>query len=153
MLASIELGQAFAIGERWQIEPQLQLVHRSLSLDDMRISGAVVHQDSDNDWLARAGVRIRGQVATGAGLLQPYARVNVYRASSGSDVARFVGPAGSADIATPIGHTSWELAAGATLQLGACVDLYGEVGQLHASGGNEDVRSSVQGGVGLRVRW
>ena len=47
----------------------------------------------------------------------------------------------------------WELAAGATLQVSPAVDLYGEMGQLHASGGNEDVRSGAQGSVGLRVRW
>lgn len=153
LLASIELGQSFALGANWKFEPQVQLVHRSLSVDDMSIPGALVQQDSASDWLARAGVRIRGEVATGAGMLQPYARVNAYRASSATDVARFVGPAGVTDISTPTGHTSWELAAGATLQLSPAVDLYGEVGQLHASSGNEDVRSGAQGSVGLRVRW
>ncbi|MET3498400.1 autotransporter outer membrane beta-barrel domain-containing protein, partial [Variovorax boronicumulans] len=48
LMASIEVGQAFAMGESgWKIEPQLQLIHQHLGLDDIAISGARVRQDSD----------------------------------------------------------------------------------------------------------
>jgi outer membrane autotransporter protein len=153
LLASIELGQSFAIAARWKIEPQLQLVHQRLSLDDTQILGAQVRQDTDDGWLARVGVRVKGEFATAAGTLQPYARLNVYRASGGEDVARFIGPAASTDIATRTGGTSTEVAAGATLQLSAATSVYGEVGKLYASGGEETIESGVQGSVGLRVRW
>ncbi|RYY93906.1 MAG: autotransporter outer membrane beta-barrel domain-containing protein, partial [Comamonadaceae bacterium] len=93
LLASIEAGQAFQIAPNWTIEPQLQLVHQRLSLDDANIVGARVQQDSHNGWTVRAGVRVKGQIDTGAGSLQPYARVNVYKRSSGTDITRFVGPA------------------------------------------------------------
>jgi hypothetical protein len=59
-----------------------------------------VQQDSHNGWLVRAGVRVKGEIATGAGVLQPYVRANVYRSGRGTDVTRFVGPAGFTDIAT-----------------------------------------------------
>ena len=35
LLASLEVGQAFVAGERWTIEPQLQLAHQHLSLDEL----------------------------------------------------------------------------------------------------------------------
>jgi outer membrane autotransporter protein len=152
-LASIEVGQSFPIGERWKIEPQLQLVHQRQRLDDVAIGGARVSQQADDGWLVRAGVRIKGEIATEAGTLQPYARVNYYRGSGGNDVARFLGPAASTDIASGTGHSTAEVAAGATLTLNPTASLYGEVGKLFALGGDARLNSGVQGSVGLRVRW
>ncbi|QSI33168.1 autotransporter outer membrane beta-barrel domain-containing protein [Variovorax sp. RKNM96] len=153
VLASIEVGQSFAIAENWAIEPQLQLVHQRVNLGDVGIPGALVQQDSHNGTLVRAGVRVKGQVATGAGLLQPYVRANVYRGSRGTDVTRFVGPAGFSDIATRTGGTSTELAAGATLQVSENVGLYAEVGKLWSSSGDARVKSGVNASVGFKVRW
>ncbi|MBU1357483.1 MAG: autotransporter domain-containing protein, partial [Gammaproteobacteria bacterium] len=87
------------------------------------------------------------------GTLQPYARLNFYRSSGGNDVARFVGPAGSTDIASAAGGSSTELAAGMTLALGERTSVYAESGKLWASGGDARVKSGVQGSVGLRVKW
>ncbi len=153
LLASVEIGRAFAVAPGWTVEPQLQLVRQHLSLDELGLAGARVQQRSDDAWLVRAGVRVKGEVATGAGLLQPYARLNLYRASRGTDVARFASPAALTDIASATGHTSTELAAGATLALGERTSLYGEVGRLWASGGESRVRSPVQAALGLRVKW
>ncbi len=38
--------------------------------------------------IVRAGVRIKGEIATGAGTLQPYGRINVFHASGGTDVTQ-----------------------------------------------------------------
>ncbi|SEG99286.1 hypothetical protein SAMN03159365_07547, partial [Variovorax sp. NFACC29] len=40
-----------------------------------------------------------------------------------------------------------------TLALGQSTSLYGEVGKLWASGGNARVKSSINGSVGVRVKW
>jgi outer membrane autotransporter protein len=153
LLASIEVGQGFRISPDWIVEPQLQLVHQRVSLDDASIVGALVQQDSHSGWLVRAGVRVKGEMTTSAGPLQPYARLNLYRSSSGTDVTRFIGPAGFTDIATRTGGTSTELAAGATLRLTPGMSLYGEVGKLWASGGGARVKSGLNASVGLKVRW
>ncbi|MET3183647.1 UNVERIFIED_ORG: outer membrane autotransporter protein [Variovorax guangxiensis] len=154
LLASIEVGQSFGIAPGWTIEPQLQLVHQRINLDDASIPGALVRQDSHGGWLARAGVRVKGEIATSAGLLQPYVRVNVYRSGSGTDTSRFIGPAAYTDIATRTGGTSTELAAGATLQLTQGASIYAELGKLWSSGGGVRTRSNgVEGSVGVRVRW
>ncbi|MFV0674256.1 autotransporter outer membrane beta-barrel domain-containing protein [Variovorax sp. tm] len=154
LLASIEVGQAFAIAPGWTIEPQLQLVHQRISLDDTGIAAALVQQHSHSGWLARAGVRVKGEIATSAGLLQPYVRFNVYRSGSGTDISRFVGPAAYTDIATRTGGTSTELAAGATLQLTQNASLYAELGKTWASGGAVRTRSNgIEGSVGVKIRW
>ncbi|QRF60815.1 autotransporter-associated beta strand repeat-containing protein [Variovorax paradoxus] len=153
-LASIEVGKAFALGTGgWSVEPQLQLIHQRLRLDDVAIPGALVQQDADSSWTARAGVRIKGSFATSAGTLQPYARLNVYRSSKGNDIARFVNPAAITPVGAPIGGTSTELAAGFTLALSQRTSLYGELGKQWASGGVARVGSSVNAGVGVRVKW
>jgi outer membrane autotransporter protein len=143
--ASIEVGQSLALGQGWTIEPQLQLIYQRVDLDDVSISGARVQQDSDNGWVARAGVRLKGQMSTSLGALQPYGRVNLYRASSGTDIARFVGPAATTDIATRTG--------GLTLALNPTWSVYGEVGQMFAVGGDARIKSGVQGSVGVKARW
>lgn len=152
-LASIELGQAFALAERWKIEPQLQLVHEDQRLDDVRIGGALVQQRPARGLLARAGVRIRGELSTGLGPLQPYARLNLYRAGGGTDTVRFRSPAAATDIVSS-GRGRWgEVAAGMTLELAPSVSLYGEAGRLFHLGGDARVRSGLQGSVGVRMRW
>uniref|UniRef100_UPI004039C8D5 autotransporter-associated beta strand repeat-containing protein n=1 Tax=Variovorax sp. BK018 TaxID=3450241 RepID=UPI004039C8D5 len=154
LLVSLEVGKAFAIGASgWSIEPQLQLIHQRLRLDDVSIPGALVKQDADSGWIGRAGVRVKGSFTTGAGTLQPYARVNVYRSAKGNDVARFVNPAAITPIGTPIGGTSTELAAGFTLDVSPSTSLYGELGKLWASGGAARVGSSINAGLGVRVKW
>ncbi|SEG97713.1 outer membrane autotransporter barrel domain-containing protein [Variovorax sp. NFACC29] len=154
LLGSIEVGQAFALGgSGWSIEPQLQLIHQHMDLNNSAIVGAVVQPQADSGWIARAGVRVKGEIATGVGTLQPYGRFNVYRTSSGADVARFVNGATTTDISAPTGGTSTELAGGFTLALGPSTSLYGEVGKLWASGGNARVKSSINGSVGVRMKW
>ena len=137
----------------WNIEPQAQLIRQHLSLDNMAISGANVHQDSDDGWIARVGVRVKGEIASGLGMLQPYGRFNLYKASSGADVARFIGPAATTDITGRTGSTVSELAGGLTLALNQTTSVYGEIGKLWASGGDAKVKSSVQGSLGLRMKW
>jgi outer membrane autotransporter protein len=146
------MGRSFMLSGHWAIEPQLQVVHQRIDMDDVALTGARVHLDSDVGWLGRVGVRIKGVFATGVGMLQPYARVNVYKASGGEDVARFIGPAATTDIATRVGNTSTELAAGLTWSVTEKASLYGEVGRLWGSGG-ERVDSPFKGSIGLRLTW
>ncbi len=89
-----------------------------------------MQQRPDRAWLARIGARLKGEYATSAGALQPYARVNVYWSSGGDDITRLVGPAASTDIASSMGYSTAELAGGFTLSLNSSVDVYGEAGTL-----------------------
>jgi outer membrane autotransporter protein len=153
LLASMEVGRGFTLAQGWVLEPQLQLMHQRIDLDGVRIAGADVHQDSHGGWAVRAGLRVKGETTTAAGVLQPYGRVNLYSGSKGWDVTRFTGPAGFADVATGTGGVSTELAAGATLALSARTGLYGEIGTVWASSGQARHRGGLNGSVGIRVQW
>lgn len=151
--ASIETGKSFALSDRWTVEPQAQLIYQRAHFDAVAIGGAIVRQDTDAGWIGRLGVRIKGDFATGAGRLQPYARVNLYRAGAGADVAEFVGPAGSTRFAGAGGYSAAEVAGGFTLALTPAASLYGELGRVFAIGGDARLESSVQGSVGVKLRW
>ena len=153
--ASIEAGKSFALGAGWSIEPQAQLVYQGTNYDDVQLAGARVQQDADSGWIGRIGLRIKGDIATSAGRLQPYARVNVYRADSGTDVVSFVNSGGAsvAGDSSNHGYTSTEVAGGFTLSLTPTTSLYGEVGHLFSNSGDTQVKSSVQGSLGVRVSW
>lgn len=101
----------------------------------------------------RAGVRVKGEFDTRAGLLQPHARLDLYHGGGGTDVARFIGPAGFADIATRTGGSSGELAVGACWQLSRSTSLYGELGKIWNLGGDARNSSDVNASVGVKVLW
>ncbi|WP_418128085.1 autotransporter domain-containing protein [Variovorax sp. KK3] len=153
-LASVEVGQSFALNPTWKIEPQLQLVHQRVRFDDVTVGGAQVQTDSNDGWLVRVGARIKGEFPSTLGGVQPYARVNFYHAGGGADTARYIGPLGVALISSGGGsRSSSELAAGVTLTLSPRVSVYGELGKIWSSGGETQIRSAVQGSLGLRVSW
>ncbi len=112
-----------------------------------------MQQDAASGWVARLGLRIKGDLATAAGWLQPYGRLNFYRANVGGDAATFIGPAASTVIASEGEYKAGEVAAGATLALTPSASLYGEIGHLWNIGGDADVKSSVQASLGIKVRW
>jgi outer membrane autotransporter protein len=151
---SVDRGrQGFPLSQGWFLEPQAPLIYRYSRFDNVLISAALVQQDADAGWIGRLGVRAKGDFATAAGRLQPCARLNVYRGSSGSDIASFISPAASTPIASATGCTSTKLAACMTLALSTVTTLYGEVRHLYNSDGQATVKSSALGSIGLRLNW
>ena len=152
-LASVEAGRAFMLTEHWRIEPQAQLAWQHNSYDDLLLPGARVQQDSGSGWIARLGFRIRGDLPSAAGRLQPYGRVNFYRANFSGDAALFIGPAASTVISSGGNYSAGEVAAGATFALTPAASLYGEIGHQWNIGGEASVTSSLQGSLGIKIRW
>ena len=150
---SLEAGKSQPVAAGWSFEPQAQVIYQASRFDDAQIGGATVQQQPQGRWTGRLGLRLKGDVATGAGRLQPYARVNLYRTSGGHDLTRFVGPAWTTDLAAGTGASAAELAAGFTLALSPTASAYGEMGHVAAIGGESRFNSSLQGGVGLKLRW
>ncbi len=153
LLASIEVGQAFALGAGWSVEPQLQLVHQRLSFDDSTLMGSRVQQDTPGSWAVRAGLRVKGEFAVNTGTLQAYARLNVWHRGNGTDRTRFIGPAAFADIVTPTGGSSTEAAFGANWQISPMVGVYGELGQMWDAGGRARAEGGPNASLGVKVRW
>ncbi|MBO1011923.1 autotransporter-associated beta strand repeat-containing protein [Achromobacter sp. SD115] len=152
-LASLEVGKPIALGNSWQLEPQAQIIYRKLNLDDTTLSLAKVKNDADDDWTLRLGARVKGSYSIGGTVLQPFARVNLYKASNTTDVASFSAPAGTTDIRAKGGYTSTEFAVGAMVQLTKNTSLYGDIGKLWANSGDSRVKTGAQGSIGLKVLW
>jgi outer membrane autotransporter protein len=154
-LASVEIGQAFALGANWVLEPQAQLLHQRLDLDTTALPGnTAVEHDNGSGWILRLGARIEGEFGTGAGQLKPYGRFNVYGSSTGTDSARYgVGGVGATTVGTRTGGTSTELALGATLALSREMSVFGELGQLWAAGGEARSKSGISGSLGVKLGW
>lgn len=154
LTASVEVGQRFAVSSNWAIEPQAQLIYNRQNVDGTWIGGlTTVQQDTANAVIGRLGVRMTGDFTTGIGRLQPYGRVNLWHGFKGTDSTSFVTPATVTSLDNQIGYTSVEVAAGATLALTPTTSLYGELGTLFKAGGQAKVKSSVQGSVGVKVRF
>ncbi|MGH8083552.1 MAG: autotransporter-associated beta strand repeat-containing protein [Lysobacter sp.] len=153
MLASLELGKGFALGEHWSIEPQLHFIHQQSDFDDAVIAGAVIRQQTASGWITRAGLRLKGDIDTSAGMLQAYARVNVYKTQSGTDIARFFNGNSLTNVYTPAGGVSSEFAAGFTFALSTSTSVYAEAGKLWSSSGDTKIESSVNGSLGVLIGW
>ncbi|KQV85631.1 hypothetical protein ASC87_08095 [Rhizobacter sp. Root1221] len=153
LAVSLEVGQPFPLNERWRIEPQAQLIRQQSHVDDVQVSGTSVQQHAASGTVGRLGVRIKGSLPSAAGLFQPYARVNVYKASAGTDLTDVAAGAATTRVESASGYGAVELAAGFTLALTPLADLYGEFGRSFSAGGDVELKSSVQGAVGLRMHW
>ncbi|WP_137917389.1 autotransporter outer membrane beta-barrel domain-containing protein [Hydrogenophaga sp. 2FB] len=156
LLGSVELGQSLPLGAGWVLEPQAQLMVQTLDVSNTTLPGATtVGHSSDTGWTLRLGARVQGEFATGLGRLQPYGRVNLFTTASGTDRAGFgTGTVAShTGIDTRAGGRSAELAVGATLAVSERSSVYGELGQLWASGGNAHTKSGLSGSVGVQLQW
>jgi outer membrane autotransporter protein len=153
LTVSLEAGQSFPLNDTWSIEPQAQLIHQHSHVNDVQISGATIQQRATDGTVGRLGVRIKDSLHIATGWVQPYARVNVYRASAHADLTDFVTESTTTRVENPSGYSTVELAGGFTLALTSGAEFYGELGRSFSAGGDVDLKSSVQGSVGVRMRW
>lgn len=153
--ASIEVGQPFAIGSSsWKFEPQAQIIHQWLDLNDTDISGnTTVKQDHDNAWLFRLGGRVEGNYQVNKGVLHPYARINFFYSPNGADHTTFKTKAASTTLNAGASHADTEMAIGSSYDISDKVKAYGEIGHTWSNGGDSHVKSPVNGSVGLKVNW
>ena len=153
--ASIEVGQPFAIGSSsWKFEPQAQIIHQWLDLNDTDISGnTTVKQDHDNAWLFRLGGRLEGNYQVNKGVLHPYARVNFFYSPNGANHTTFKTKAASTTLNAGASHANTEMAIGGSYDITDKVKAYGEIGHTWSNGGDSHVKSPVNGSVGLKVNW
>lgn len=153
--ASVEVGQPFALGSSsWKFEPQAQIMHQWLDLNDIGISGNTkVKQDHNNAWLFRLGGRLEGNYPVNKGLLRPYARLNFFYSPNGADNSTFATKAASTTLSTGASHANTEMAIGGSYEITDKVKAYGEIGHTWSDGNDAHVKSPVNGSVGLKVNW
>ncbi|PIT48664.1 autotransporter family protein, partial [Snodgrassella alvi] len=153
--ASVEAGKPFSLGNSaWKLEPQAQIVHQWLDLDDSNISGNTTVKQGHNDaWLFRVGARMEGNYQTGKGTLRPYTRLNLFYSPNGTDHTTFTTRNASTTLHNGGGHTSTEVAVGGSYDVNDNVSVYGEIGHTWSNGSDTKVKAPVNGSVGLKVLW
>ncbi|MDM0064967.1 autotransporter outer membrane beta-barrel domain-containing protein [Variovorax sp. J31P207] len=153
LTASIEAGKSFALNEHWSIEPQAQLIYQNTRAEDSSSFGGWRADADTSGWIGRLGARVKGDFATGAGRFQPYAGLDVYRGSAGTEVIASSFPWDTLIDSNRSSYSNAKAAVGATLALTPATSLYGEIGHLWNVGGDATVKSSTEGSLGVKVRW
>ena len=153
--ASVEIGQPFALGSsNWKLEPQAQIIHQWLDLNDSDISGrTTVSHGHNNAWLFRLGGRLEGSYQLNKGSLRPYARVNFFYSPDGADHTSYITNVATTRLNAGASHASTELAIGGTYDITNKVKAYGEIGHTWSNGGDAHTKAPVNGSVGLKINW
>jgi len=152
-LASIEIGKPWSFDNQWVVEPQAQVIFHKMKMKQVQVDHTSIKIDADNQWIARLGVRIKGDVSTSAGSFQPYGRVNFYRTNGTTDTGIFKTPAEISQIYSQSGYASTEIAFGGTLHINPTTSIYAEFGKLWANGNRSQVQSGVQASAGVKISW
>ena len=148
LTASFEAGYPLALGDNATLQPQVQLIWQRSSVDDFDDGLSAVRFQRDNAVTGRLGARLEGNVSAGGGAWKPYLKANLWHTFSGSNVL-FFGP--TDQVANRRNASALEVGAGVVGQVNKTVALYGGLAYTRAIGNTE--QSSVQGQVGMRLRW
>ncbi|UOM33528.1 autotransporter outer membrane beta-barrel domain-containing protein [Acuticoccus sp. I52.16.1] len=147
LIASLEAGYRFDVGQGWVIEPQAQLVYQRLSFDDGADSYGRVDYDAANDVFGRIGGRVsRGWALENGQELTGWARANLWHAFGDGPEVTFAGLGGGNAMSFDSGleGTRVQLGLGASMALSDRVSLF--------ASGDYDVRMNDVSGHALGVR-
>ncbi|WP_407352235.1 autotransporter outer membrane beta-barrel domain-containing protein [Luteimonas sp. R10] len=144
---SLEGGRPFALGERWILEPQAQLVWQRLSLDDREDAFSTVAFDEDDAVTARIGVRLHGSYDTAVGVVRPYLKANLWHDFAGTDRVVFGGDA----IESERKGSALEFGGGVVSRVSETLSVFA-VGDVTRNLGGER-RRTLEGHLGLRTDW
>ena len=153
--ASAEVGKPFDLNYYdWRIEPQFQIIHQWMNLNNSHISGNTTVKQSHNDsWLFRVGARLENHFQSELGTFRPYTRLNLYYSPDGSDRIRFDCSRASTKFNSGAGYTSTELAIGGSYEFNNQVSAYTEIGHTWSNSGDANVKSPINGSLGIRANW
>ncbi|KAF1011327.1 MAG: Adhesin BmaC autotransporter [Pseudomonas fluorescens] len=148
VLGSVETGLPLQVSQRWEVEPQAQVIVNRTRLDRQNDGISDVSFDADTNVVTRLGVRVRGDYRVAGMPLQPYVRANVWHASAGTHRVTFDNVT---DIDTEQKSTTLDLNLGATLTVASGVSVYGQVGYNR----NLDSQSldGRAGSIGVRIEF
>ncbi|QGZ66859.1 autotransporter outer membrane beta-barrel domain-containing protein [Paraburkholderia acidisoli] len=149
--SSLEAGYPFPIGNRFVLEPQMQVIWQYVSFSDENDGLGPVALGSSSGTTGRIGVRGRWTLDGKNGQIwQPYGRVNLWHDWGGESSTAF----GADPVPLLSQATRLEFAAGVTTRIDQRFSAYLQAGYQFAVGGTEGGRrQSVQGDIGLRYRW
>jgi outer membrane autotransporter protein len=147
--ASLEAGFPIRFATGWQIEPQAQVIWQRVSVDRSQDLFSAVAWDDDTAITGRLGARLQYAGRSDRTLWQPYAKVNLRHAFSGSDRVRF---GNGSPIGNDFGHTALEVGAGITARINQSTTLYAHADYRWSIAGDSR-QTAVQGSFGIRYAW
>src|SRR5690606_19645070 len=104
-------GYPIRLSERWQIEPQAQIIYQTVSVNGSRDAYSTVGWNEGDAVTGRIGGRLQYTTLDGDTLWQPYVKANLWHGFSGTDRVFF---GASPAIESQFGNTSLELGVGFT---------------------------------------
>jgi outer membrane autotransporter protein len=148
--ASLEAGYPIRFGTNWQLEPQAQIIYQSVSVDRTRDAGSTVDWDEGSAVTGRIGARLQYTGRDERTVWQPYAKVNLWHAFSGTDR---VSLGTSAPIENRYGDTALEVGAGVTARINQTTSFYAHADYRWSLDGGRSRQNVTQGSVGIRFNW
>ncbi|MBR0666409.1 autotransporter outer membrane beta-barrel domain-containing protein, partial [Roseomonas hellenica] len=148
--ASLEAGYPIRFGQGWQIEPQAQVIWQGVSVDRTRDTFSPVDWDEGTAVTGRLGARLQYTARDARTLWQPYAKVNLWHAFSGTDRVSF---GSGAPIDNRYGDTALEVGGGVTARVNQTTSFYAHADYRWSLDSGRARQNVVQASVGIRFNW
>lgn len=145
---SAETGYPFALNDTWVIEPQAQVIHQKISLDNQNDGISRVSFDSDSAWTGRLGARLKGRYQLNGLPLEPYLRANLWHTFSGTDSVTFDG---TTTIDSDQKSSTADVGLGVVLTLDRAVSIYAST-DYSSNIDSNDLRG-LAANMGIRISW
>jgi len=145
---SIEAGRPFAIGTDWVAEPQVQLIHQRVDMDDQNDGVSTLAFDSQPSTTGRVGVRLKGDYRAIQMPVEPFVQANLWRTMEGYDTVTFDH---SERIRTRQKATTANLGAGLVSRLSQDISLY--LSADYKQNLDDNDMDEVSGNLGVRMEW
>ena len=82
---SIEAGYPLPVGANWVVEPQVQVIHQRVDLDDQHDGISSLEFDNPSRNTGRLGIRLKGRYRPWGVPVEPYMRTDLWRDANGHD--------------------------------------------------------------------
>ncbi len=145
---SVEAGHPFVLTPRWVAEPQVQIIHQRIDLDDQHDGISHVGFDSQPYNTGRLGVRFKGRYALAGMPIEPYLRVNLWRNAGGHDTVTFDH---TERVRTAHRSTTGSLGGGMVIKVASDTSVYW--GADYNRDLNSHDSSGVNASLGVRLAW
>ncbi|MEE4125224.1 autotransporter domain-containing protein [Pseudomonas viridiflava] len=145
---SIEAGYPLPVGANWVAEPQVQVIHQRVDLDDQHDGISSLEFDSPSRNTGRLGIRLKGRYRPWGVPVEPYMRTDLWHDANGHDIVIYQ----SVDrIRTEHDSKTASLGAGLVAQPSEHLGVYLSADHRRELSGSDTQQTGFS--VGIRLSW
>ncbi|WP_122556270.1 autotransporter domain-containing protein [Pseudomonas viridiflava] len=145
---SIEASYPLPVGANWVAEPQVQVIHQRVDLDDRHDGISSLEFDSPSRNTGRLGIRLKGRYRPWGVPVEPYMRTDLWRDANGHDTVIYQ----SVDrIRTEHDSKTASLGAGLVAQPSENLGVYLSADHRRELSGSDTQQTGFS--VGIRLTW